>query len=777
MEKHPLCHSKCELNPSLYPVCPGHYPHDPASVEILIVAEAPGKQEVVEGKPLVGSAGKVLWKALKEAGLANIAGSADKYVWAYGMLLSPPPFLALDNVVHCNPPNNRPPTVLERIYCSKHLAHNISTLTNLKLVITLGDTALNFLTAETKILKRRGMPFLHHLPALGRSVIIMPMLHPSFVLRQRHWFDTFVRDLRKASRLHLEGLESYRVEALELSEESTNDLLKTGFAFDIETTGFTFHDCSIIGCSFSNSEGVAYHAWKDNEYQWSLAKRLLESNAYKVAQNSSFDVPFLNYHGVKIGEVDFDTCYAQHLLHPDLPSNLSYIASLYTDSPYYKEQRDELIAGRLTKDQIKQYCCHDSSVTWASSIQQKAILGPLKNPYYNIVLPCARVANNLIRKGVKIKVDRVEETKNYLERLLHPIRDTFKEYGCNLNAPAQIKSLLGEMGVDVEDTRADTLLKAYQRTQHPLIPTMMKYRKLNKVLSTFVIGLHKRVDKDGFLHTSYKVDGTKNSRWSSRSPNLQNIPSEVRKLFIPSEPGRVFIQADYARLELFVAAVLSGDKTFLHDVETTPIHDLLAAELFGPTYTKHQRLLAKTVIFGTIYGRSARSIAIAFGISVAEAQRIQHTVAKKYQALTNWTKISYNNLIRDGFLRSAFNRIRYFEDGNVLSQASNYPVQTAAGDITNTSLIVLNEVEDIRLTVHDSIVIECAADNVLTSMRVMRDIMSRPIPELDGYSFPVTIETGPTWGDLTVLEEPLPVTEDDAIDKLFEEEEEETSYA
>jgi hypothetical protein len=50
--------------------------------------------------------------------------------------------------------------------------------------------------------------------------------------------------------------------------------------------------------------------------------------------------------------------------------------------------------------------------------------------------------------------------------------------------------------------------------------------------------------------------------------------------------------------------------------------------------------------------------------------------------------------------------------------------------------------------------------------------MSRPIPQLGGYSFPVTIEQGPTWGDMTVIEE-APKDIEDEIDSIFADDEEE----
>jgi DNA polymerase-1 len=761
----------------LEPQCPGFYPRNLDEVEVLFVAEAPGRQEVLEHKPLVGSAGKVLWKAMHESGFASVSFEGDKYTWAYGLNLRPINGVALDNVVHCYP-GNRPPTYAERIHCARHLGTALTNLKNLRLIVALGDTAFNHFTNESKILKRRGMPIVQFIPALGREVPLLPMLHPSFILRQRQWYDTFVRDLRKAYKMWKEGFQPYEVEALDLDEEAVRELLRTGFAFDIETTGFSFIEEKIIGCSFSNGRRQAWHAWYDKPHEWQLAVRLLESDAYKIAQNGCFDVPFLKAKGVRINKVEYDTCYAQHLISPELPSNLAFISSLYTNSPYYKEQRDELIAGRLTHAQIKQYCCNDSEVTYSSFQKQRLELAEdqeLTKVFNTIVMPSTKVANNLILKGVKIDLEEIEKVRTNLQSIVLPIREVFDNYGVNLNAPAQVKQLLTTMKMPVADTSAETLLKLYKRTNHPLIPSILKYKKYNKVLSTFIDGLSKRLDPNGFLHTSYRVDGTKNSRWSSKKPNLQNIPPEVRKLFIPSAPGKIFVQADYSRLELFVAGVLSEDSLFLHDVETTPIHDVMAEELFGASYTKHQRLLAKTVIFGTIYGRSARSIAIAFGISVADAERIQHTVARKYLRLTAWTKISLMKLKQDGYLRSAFGRIRYFDEGNLASDAANYPVQTAAGDITNTSLILLDDLLDLRLTVHDSIVAECYEHERDQTAKTLQSIMSRPIPELKGYQFPVSVEYGPTWGDLTEWVPSKLKDETDIIDqfKTLEEEDNE----
>lgn len=126
---------------------------------ILFVGEGPGEEEDNQGRPFVGKAGQLLTKILESVNIAR----EDVYI---------------ANMVKCRPPNNRVPTSLEIQACSQYLLAQIEVI-NPRMIVPLGSTALNFFLGEDQqITKVRGREFIWK-----GNIIIFPMFHPSYLLR------------------------------------------------------------------------------------------------------------------------------------------------------------------------------------------------------------------------------------------------------------------------------------------------------------------------------------------------------------------------------------------------------------------------------------------------------------------------------------------------------------------------------------------------------------------------------------------------------------------
>ncbi len=127
--------------------------------QILFVGEGPGEEEDNQGRPFVGKAGQLLTKILESVNIAR----EDVYI---------------ANMVKCRPPNNRVPTSLEIQSCSQYLLAQIEVI-NPRMIVPLGSTALNFFLGEDQqITKVRGREFIWK-----GNIIIFPMFHPSYLLR------------------------------------------------------------------------------------------------------------------------------------------------------------------------------------------------------------------------------------------------------------------------------------------------------------------------------------------------------------------------------------------------------------------------------------------------------------------------------------------------------------------------------------------------------------------------------------------------------------------
>lgn len=133
------------------------------------------------------------------------------------------------------------------------------------------------------------------------------------------------------------------------------------------------------------------------------------------------------------------------------------------------------------------------------------------------------------------------------------------------------------------------------------IHSLLQYRENFKLYGTYIRGVRNAMhEDDGRVHATFKLHGTETGRLSSADPNMQNIPRlpEIRNLFTVPE-GYKLLQADYSQAELRVLAVLSQDP-FLMKVyyDGGDLHDAVALKLFGPNFTKEQRVRAKAVNFG-----------------------------------------------------------------------------------------------------------------------------------------------------------------------------------
>jgi len=133
-----------------------------ADAELMFVGEAPGAEEDRQGLPFVGRAGQLLNQLLEEIGLSREE-------------------VFIANVLKSRPPGNRDPQPLEIEACKPYLFEQVR-LIEPKVVCTLGNFATKLLSGSpVGITRVRGTPQVHELG--GRTVFLLPLLHPAAALR------------------------------------------------------------------------------------------------------------------------------------------------------------------------------------------------------------------------------------------------------------------------------------------------------------------------------------------------------------------------------------------------------------------------------------------------------------------------------------------------------------------------------------------------------------------------------------------------------------------
>jgi uracil-DNA glycosylase family 4 len=137
---------------------------DPSG-RIMLIGEAPGRDEDLQGLPFVGRAGKLLDRMLAEIGLDR------RKVY-------------ITNVLNWRPPQNREPSPEEAATCLPFLHRHIE-LADPKLMILLGAVSVRHVLGLTEGITRvRGKWNLYQSVMLNRSIPVMPTLHPAYLLRQ-----------------------------------------------------------------------------------------------------------------------------------------------------------------------------------------------------------------------------------------------------------------------------------------------------------------------------------------------------------------------------------------------------------------------------------------------------------------------------------------------------------------------------------------------------------------------------------------------------------------
>ena len=589
---------------------------------VLWIGQAGGQTEDLTGVPFTGRAGKMLWRLMKEAGLNKT-------------------YQNLTNIVKCVPPDDREPTDLEMNCCYNQLKEEIHRVEP-QLIIALGGVASKALTGKKNIRSLRGQTF----PLLDHfqwECPVLCVLHPSFVMRQRQWIDLTIEDMKLIPKFFIEGM-NIEVEDQpefildpdehQLAEELEKASLHQA-SFDTETTGLNTRKDVIVGASlcYQPNRAIAFDL-PERDSKWEVLKKYLEDpRAEKITQNGQFDSAICETHGEVIECLAFDTLLAEHILSSDLPGNLDFLRSKYTHiKPYKPTKREMKVIQHWPKEKRLEYGCLDALTTYQVAMKQMELMTQDDwRVLQEIDLPLVPVVNRMERRGMLVDTTTLALLYRQLLPQLEEMEEKyFKPLGLNPNSPTQLAPYFG-----IEDTEAVTLKKHINKghDQRELMQITLDYRGLQKATSVYLLGIYDRLE-EGRIHTQFNITGTGTGRLSSTDPNLQNVFKEGRVIYIADDDDHVLVEGDYSQLELRVVAVLADETTLLNELaQGINVHYLLAYEMFHKKWnelTDIQKLREKAVVFGTIGGRSARSIAIEFGIPTSLAEEWQALCFNKY---------------------------------------------------------------------------------------------------------------------------------------------------
>ncbi|MFN0062340.1 MAG: DNA polymerase I [Myxococcaceae bacterium] len=305
---------------------------------------------------------------------------------------------------------------------------------------------------------------------------------------------------------------------------------------------------------------------------------------------------------------------------------------------------------------------------------------------------------------------------------------------------------------------------------HPIARSILEYRGLTKLKSTYLDTLLPLLGPDQRLHTTFHPAATATGRLSSSDPNLQNIPirtelgREIRRAFV-AEDGFALLSADYSQIELRILAHFAGDAALLEAfAKDEDIHRRTAAEVFGVTQqgvSDQQRRIAKMVNFGIAYGLSAHGLSTRLDIPMDEAKGIIDRYFERYSGMRRYLDETVATARERGFVETLWGRRRWMNDlraGNrqVVQAAEraaiNMPIQGTAADIIKVAMLRVAAALAERklearmlLQVHDELVFEVPKSEVAEITQLVREHMSGVVT----LAVPLKVEigSGPTWAD------------------------------
>jgi DNA polymerase-1 len=404
----------------------------------------------------------------------------------------------------------------------------------------------------------------------------------------------------------------------------------------------------------------------------------------------------------------------------------------------------------------------------------------LARVYSEIEIPLLPVLLGMEEAGIRLDTGYLEAMSRELGDELRDLEEEiYRQAGerFNLNSPQQLGVVLFEkMGLPglkrtqktkSYSTGAETLEELATRG-YPIAESLLRYRELIKLKSTYIDALPGLVGADGRLHTRFNQAVAATGRLSSTNPNLQNIPirtelgQRIRRAFVAG-PGRALLVADYSQIELRILAHIADEQELIRAFAAgEDIHRATAAVVFGVApelVSGEQRRAAKTINFGILYGMSAFGLGQALSIPPREAEAFIKAYLDRYPGVRRYVEETQRSAEREGKVETLYGRVRWLPDiqsknralrENARRMAINARIQGTAADLLKLAMIATDrrlrrEQPESRLllTVHDELVLEVPEENAAAVAELVRE-------EMEGVArlqVPLVVDAGwgPSW--------------------------------
>lgn len=719
------------------------------TASIMLVAEAPGTTEAIQGEVYVGPTGQAVYQMI------------DYFNYDVSNFY-------LTNAVRCWASDNSTPNLAEIKNCRQYLLHEINIIRP-KLIIAMGKTAMLSLGIKEKV--EVACTKLYNSDYTQIPVYVM--YHPSNLLRDNSLKKTIYKQFKQGvenvnKKPHRKLVkEGYKVvqnkhQALQATKFLLN---KKVLSVDIETTGLDYYnkdlnlDLTCVGFGYGKGKAIVFPTTRDIftqseiDYMLLCIKKTCESKIYKVLHNFKFDAGFLAYkNNIIVNNIYMDTMLAAYQINENVPTNLHSCTELYL--PELAGYDDTIITKykkhpeNASGEDLWHYNGGDVDATLRLFYLFKKQLRELNMLWLHkkILIPATYLFMEMEQTGIEFDIERMkslekeyrtkiftlQESINKLPVIKKYKRKTGKDFA--YRSPVATREVLLEYyklpvvnasrKTGIPAVGAKELTVYSQKYKNALATKLLEIRGYEKAISTYLTGMYKNLYDDNIVHTSFNLHLTRTGRTSSggggggkatdtmadyvfieekntkrRTPNLQNIPKKNLDLrnIVKARQNHYFISVDFKQAEVGCAAVIAQDEKLIKAYQDTEhdVHSVIAHDAFNLPYnkiTKSIRRDAKAITFGILFGRGALSIAEETGKTEQEALQMINDYFATYSRLNTKMMEIEDQVAKLKYVESPLHRRRRFlyVTKESFRQGRNQPVQSFSSDLLLLASILFN---------------------------------------------------------------------------------------
>jgi DNA polymerase I len=573
---------------------------------------------------------------------------------------------------------------------------------------------------------------------------------------------------RKIAELVAKTPENYRLitneaQFLSLLEALENEPM---IALDTETTGVDVYSDQIVGISLTlpRTDLHVYIPIRHDqgeqlasEYVLDGLKPVLENEAIgKVLHNAKFDLHMFLSAGITVRGLKADTMVIMHLLNENEESfALKNLATKYLNEPSdtYEQLFGKAPFNTIPLDVALVYAAKDTDITWRLyQFQLKHLerLPKLKRVYEEIENPIIDVSIEMERAGFVLDVDFAKKLSAELHAELEEIEQGLRQHfgDLNFNSPTQLSAkFFDELKLDRKlppGMKRSTDVKTLKllASHHEGIKLLLEYREKTKLLGTYIDALPQQIKSDGKIHGQFNQSGTVTGRFSSNSPNLQNIPKRAQKLFVAPE-GFVILNGDFSQQEPRLLAHFTGEEVLVNAYrEGKDLYSTAASELFGLPIEEcgdgsKWRKMMKTAILAVMYGTSAKTLASQLDISESEAEDFIKEFYARYPKVKAWIDGNIAFARKHGYVEMLYGRKRRlpeikskdrWERLRAERQCTNAIIQGSAAIQTKLTMIELQKLcrrkgWKMAFCVHDDLAVYANRDLTIEDVKEFESVL------------------------------------------------------